>query len=260
LIAPGFAGVEEQLWLWLFAMIRPGAAFFAAPITGAKLVPVQLRLIISLAIGMAALGTSDFRLPADGFLNIIWFTVVAGEIIIGLAMGFTVQIGYSAAFVAGETISNAMGLGFASMSDPQTGQSTPVVGQLLSIVATLLFLALDGHLILASIIVKSYVFLPPGSGLLSANAIWRIVQFGGTLFGAGLIIAFPVGSALLLVQLVMGILARSAPTMNLFAVGLPATLMLGLILLAMAAPLMLDMIGETILQSLDQSATIAEGS
>ncbi len=251
--------MEDQLWLWLFAMIRPGAAFFAAPVTGAKVVPIQLRLIIALAVGMAATGGSDIKLPEDGLISISGLALIAGEIIIGLAIGFTIQIGYAAAFVAGETISNAMGLGFASMSDPQTGQSTPVIGQFLSIIATLIFLAMDGHLILASIIVRSYEFVPPGSELLSADAALRLAHFGGSLFVAGLAIAFPVGSALLLVQIILGLLARSAPSMNLFAVGLPATLTLGLVMLAMAAPLMIDGVGQALIQSLEYSDTLARG-
>lgn len=259
MIAPGFSGLEEQLWLWLFAMVRPGAAFFAAPVTGAKVVPVQLRLIVSLAVGIAAMGGSDIMLPPDGLISISGSVLIAGEVIIGLAIGFTIQIGYGAAFVAGETISNAMGLGFASMSDPQTGQSTPVIGQFLSIIATLIFLAMDGHLILVSIIVHSYEFLPPGSGLLSADAALRLAQFGRSLFVAGLAIALPVGSALLLVQVIMGLLAKSAPSMNLFAVGLPATLILGLVMLAMAAPLMIDGIAQALSQSLGYSDTIARG-
>ncbi|HEY9090165.1 flagellar biosynthetic protein FliR [Parasphingorhabdus sp.] len=259
MIAPGFAGLEEQLWLWLFAMIRPGAAFFAAPVTGAKTVPVQLRLIISLAVGIAAIGGAGITLPQDGLISVSGFALIAGEVVIGLSIGFTIQIGYAAAFVAGETISNAMGLGFASMSDPQTGQSTPVIGQFLSIIATLIFLAMDSHLILASIIVRSYETLPPGSGLLSGDVALRLAYYGGSLFVAGLAIAFPVGSALLLVQIIMGLLARSAPSMNLFAVGLPATLTLGLVMLAMAAPLMIDGIGRALIQSLEYSHTMASG-
>lgn len=259
MIAPGFAGLEEQLWLWLFAMIRPGAAFFAAPVTGAKVVPIQLRLIISLAVGIAAVGGSDIALPDAGLISVSGLLLISGEVIIGLAIGFTIHIGYAAAFVAGEAISNAMGLGFASMSDPQTGQSTPVIGQFLSIIATLIFLAMDGHLILASIIVRSYEYLPPGSGLLSSDAALRLSHFGGSLFVGGLAIALPVGSALLLVQIIMGLLARSAPSMNLFAVGLPATLTLGLVMMAMAAPLMIDGIAEALTQSLEYSDSVAKG-
>src|SRR3546814_1433612 len=113
-----------QLWLWLIAMIRPGAAFFAAPVFGTRAVPVQLRLVLSLALGMAALNSVSITMPPGGIATFAGILMVAGEVLAGLAIGFALQIGYSAAFVAGEVISNAMGLGFASMSDPRSEEHT----------------------------------------------------------------------------------------------------------------------------------------
>lgn len=257
---PGFAGVEEQLWLWMVAMVRPGAAFLVAPIFGAPFVPVQLRLIVALAIGIPALSASNFALPMDGLATIEGFLLVAGEVMVGLALGFAVQIGFSAALVAGETIGNAMGLGFASMMDPASGQANPAIGQLLSILATFLFLSMGGHLALAATIVESYRALPPGAAWMSAESIMGLVLFGGVIFAAGLSIALPVGSALILVQIVMGVLARSAPALNLFSVGLPATLLAGLVLLAMATPVMGEGIATAIQQGLEQSRILALGS
>lgn len=259
MIAPGFQGVEAQLWIWLIAMIRPGAAFLAAPIFGNRAVPVQLRLILSLALGMAAMNSITFTLPPGGIASIAGVLLVMGEVLAGLALGFAVQIGYAAAFVAGETIGNTMGLGFASMVDPQTGGSTQVVGQFLSILSTFLLLGMDGHLMLVSYVVESYRALPPGGPLLSADALWGLVTFGGTLFGAGLTIALPVGFALVMIQLVMAMLARSAPALNIFAVGLPVSLMSGLILLAMAAPIMGDGITGALRSGLEKAQSIAAG-
>jgi len=259
MIAPGFAGVEGQLWLWLIAMIRPGAAFIAAPVFGNNSVPVQLRLILSLAIGMAALNSVVFTIPPGGVASIAGVFLIMGEVLAGLAMGFAIQIGYAAAFIAGEAIANVMGLGFAAMNDPQNGQSTQVVGQFLSIVSTFLFLGMDGHLMLISYVVDSYTALPPGGALMSAAALMGLVNFGGTLFGAGLTIALPVAFALVLVQLVMAMLARSAPALNLFAVGLPVSLMFGLVLLAIAAPVMGDGIMASLKAGLDQAHLIAMG-
>jgi flagellar biosynthetic protein FliR len=259
MIPEGFAGVEAQLWLWMVAMIRPGAAFLAAPVFGANFVPVQLRLIIALAIGIPALSATNFVLPADGLASIEGFLLVGGEVMAGLALGFAVQIGFSAALLAGETISNAMGLGFAGMMDPSTGQQNPMLGQFLTILATFLFLAVGGHLALAATIVESYRALPPGDAWLSAESVRGLVFFGGVLFAAGLSIALPVGFALILVQLVMGMLARSAPQLNLFSVGLPAALLAGIVLLAMAAPVMGDAIVGVIHQGLEQSRRIAIG-
>jgi flagellar biosynthetic protein FliR len=259
LIAPGFVGVESQLWVWLVAMIRPGAAFVAAPVFGAPAVPLQLRLVLSLALGMAALNSVVIPLPVDGIASLQGVMLVAGEILAGLAMGFAVQIGYAAAFVAGETIGNAMGLGFAAMVDPQSGQPTQVVGQFLSILGTFLLLGMDGHLMLVRYVVESYKALPPGGPLLSADAAWGIVTFGGTLLGAGLTIALPVGFALILIQLVMAMLARSAPALNLFSVGMPAALMAGILLLALAAPVMGQSIIDSLKAGLDHAQQIAQG-
>ncbi len=254
MIAPGFAGVEAQLWLWLIAMIRPGAAFIAAPVFGAAAVPVQLRIILSLAIGMAALNSVHIALPPGGVASFAGIALVGGEVLAGIALGFSVQLGYSAAYIAGEVISNAMGLGMASMIDPVSGASTPVLGQMLSIVATFLFLSMDGHLLLIRFIIASYTALPPGSGLMPDAAFESIVRFGGTMFAAGVTIALPVAFTLILVQVVMGMLARTAPSLNLFAVGLPATLLAGLVLLAIGAPVM----GEGIIDSLHSGLDLAQ--
>jgi len=259
MIPAGFAGVEAQLWLWMVAMIRPGAAFLAAPVFGASFVPVQLRLIIALAIGIPALSATNFVLPAEGLASIEGVLMVAGEVMAGLAIGFAVQIGFSAAVLAGETIGNAMGLGFASMMDPASGQQNPMLGQFLTILATFLFLAIGGHLALAATIVESYRALPPGEAWLTAESIRGLVLFGGVLFAAGLSIALPVGFAILLVQIVMGMLARSAPQLNLFSVGMPAALLAGIVLLAIAAPVIGEAIIGVLQQGLQESRRLALG-
>jgi flagellar biosynthesis protein FliR len=96
MIPEGFVGVEAQLWLWMVAMIRPGAAFLAAPIFGAAFVPVQIRLILALAIGIPALSVTDLVLPADGLVTVEGFFLILGEVMAGLALGFAVQIGFAA--------------------------------------------------------------------------------------------------------------------------------------------------------------------
>lgn len=259
MIAPGFADVEAQMWLWMMAMIRPGAAMVVTPIFGAANVPIQVRIILAFMIGMVATNSASFDLPTDTAISLSNMIFVLGEVLVGVAIGFSLQLGYSSVVIAGETISNAMGLGFASMSDPQTGQSTPVIGQFLTILATLLLLAIDGHLMLLAVIVKSYSALPPGYAFLGAELAWGIVQFGGTLFSMGLLIALPVGGALILIQLIMGFLARTAPAMNLFAVGIPVTISAGLVLLAITAPIMADTVIRSLTMGLEQATLIAGG-
>jgi flagellar biosynthetic protein FliR len=255
----GLAGLEAQLWLILLAMIRPGAAFLAAPVFGAENVPVQVRIILSAAIGMPAVVQVPFDLPPGGLATIAGLLLVAGEVIAGLALGFAVQLGYAAAMMAGEVIGNSMGLGFAQMVDPQSGAASPALGQFLSILGTFLFLAMDGHLMLAGIVVDSYHALPPGQAWLGQGTIRSIVWFGGDMIAAGMAIALPVGFALILVQVVMAMLARSAPAMNLFSVGLPATILVGVVLMAIAAPAIGQGIAASILRGIDLARHVAGG-
>jgi len=253
----GLVGLEAQLWVFMVAMIRPGAAFLAAPVFGAQNVPVQVRVIISLAVGIPAIQQVPFDLPDGGIVTAAGFFLVAGEVIAGLALGFAVQLGYSAAMMAGEVVGNSMGLGFAQMVDPGSGASSPALGQLLSILGTFLFLAMNGHLALAAVVVDSYHALPPGQAWLGQGSVRDLVMFGSDMFAAGMAIALPVGFALILVQVVMAMLARSAPAMNLFSVGLPATILAGIILLAIAAPAIGDGILAAINRGLDLSRMIA---
>ncbi|MBL0914472.1 MAG: flagellar biosynthetic protein FliR [Sphingopyxis sp.] len=251
--------VEAMLQLWMLGIIRPGAAFLAAPAFGAANIPVQLRLVIALAVGVPAVAASGMALPPEGIVSVPGFLMVIGEVVIGLAIGFVLQMGLAAALLAGEAISNAMGLGFASMIDPMSGTSSSVVGQFLSMLATAIFLAANGHLALIQIIVDSYSALPPGNAFPSFGAIEGILRFGSLMFAAGLTIALPVGFVLILVQMIMGVIGRSAPAMNLFAVGLPATLLAGVVLLGMATPAMAEALARFMSDALDMARTVAAG-
>jgi flagellar biosynthetic protein FliR len=238
--ALGFGlSIEPQLWALIFVMIRIGAAFVAAPVFGAVSVPVTVRVTLSGAIGVLVLGTHSVVPPAQVF-GFATFLAVASEALIGLAMGFILQIAFAAPMLASEVIGISMGIGFASAIDPQNGRSSPALGQFFSIMLTLLFLSVNGHLVLVEMVVKSYDVLPVGAAWLSAAQLKNIAFFGGYTFTAGLLLALPVGFLLLCLNLVVGMLSRSAPALNLFAVGLPASLAVGVIALAMAFPAMGD--------------------
>jgi flagellar biosynthesis protein FliR len=203
-----------------------------------------------------ATSISGFELPADGLVSMSGLFVILSEVLLGLAMGFAVQIGFASAQIGGEAISNSMGLGFASMNDPIGGQSSAAIGQFLSMLATFLFLSMGGHLILAGLIVESFRVLPPNEAWLTAKAASGMASFGGLIFASGLGVALPVGFAMVLVQVVMAMIARSTPSLNLFAVGMPATLMAGIVLLAISAPVLGDTITHAIQAGLDQAELI----
>lgn len=231
--------VEPQLWALVFVMVRIGAAFVAAPVFGAVSIPVTVRVTLAGAVGLLVLAAHPVVPPAQVF-GLATFVAVAAEALVGLALGFVLQIAFAAPLIASELIGGAMGIGFAATIDPVNGRQTPALGSFLSILLTLLFLSVDGHLILVETIVKSYDALPPGQAWLTRDKLQGIALFGGYAFVAGLLLALPVGFLLLCLNLAVGMLSRSAPALNLFAVGLPASLAVGVVALAMAFPAMGD--------------------
>lgn len=239
----GSSGAEGQLVRLLYAMLRTGGALIAAPVFGAVGVPVQVRTVLAGALGVLIVGVHPFAAPADP-LSFAGVQIIAQEVVIGLTLGFLLQIAFAAPLLAGEYLSNAIGLGFASMVDPQGGHSSPVVGQFLMILMTLIFLALDGHLVLMEILVRSYSLLPLGGGWIDRAQLWDVVRFGSFVFASGLAIALPVGFALFALNIVVGVVTRAAPQLNIFAVGLPLTLMSGFVVLAIAFPAMAHLMTE----------------
>lgn len=250
--------IEPQLWALIFVMIRVGSALIAAPVFGAVQVPLPVRITLSGAIGVLVLGIHPITPPHQVFA-LTTFLSVAAEALVGLAMGFILQIAFAAPLIAGEMIGNSMGIGFASMVDPQSGGSSQAVGQFMSILLTLLFLSLDGHLILVDMVVKSYQALPPGAAWLTPDQLKHIAFFGGYAFSAGFLLALPVGFLLLCLNLIVGMLSRSAPALNLFAVGLPASLAVGVIALAIAFPAMGDYMQVIIREGLAAAQTLVFG-
>jgi flagellar biosynthesis protein FliR len=256
-IPSNYSELEHQLLIWLLVAIRPGAAFLAAPVFGAPGVPVQCRLVIAFAIGVSAFSATPDMAQPDNLISLPGLLMLISEVLLGLSMGFAVQIGMSSALLGGEAISNAMGLGFAAMNDPLGGQSSPAIGQFLSMLSTALFLSIGGHLILAEIILNSFSALPPGQAWLSFEALHGLAAFGGLMFAAGLSVAFPVGFATLLVQLIMAFVARATPSLNLFAVGVPATLLAGLVLLGFSTPIMGDRLTAAITSALGEARSLS---
>ncbi len=240
----------------MLASIRPGAAFLAAPIFGAPQVPILLRLVLAVAVGVPGSVMATVVLPPEGMVSVAGFALIIGEIIIGLALGFALQTGFAATSIAGEAIGNAMGLGFAATIDPMSGSGTSAIGQVLTILATLLFLSMDGHLAFITVVLESYRALPVGGGLLSPDAVGAVVKLGGAMFAASVVLALPVVTGVILIQLVMALLARSAPALNLFAVGLPAALLGGLLLFAFAMPMLGQAITRSLVATLEDTARI----
>ena len=220
--------LESYVAQGFFPFARVGACLMVAPMFGARFVPARMRVLLAAAI--TALVVPLLPAPTVAPFSPQGFVVVAQQLLIGVAMGFALQVIFDSLGLAGQLLANSMGLSFAFNVDPLRGSSTAALGQLYIILATLTFLALGGHLALIEVLVNGFFTLPVGTGGLGREGLWAMVLWGGQLFAGAISIALPGVTALLIVNLAFGVMSRAAPTLNLFAVGFPISLVVGLLI------------------------------
>ena len=179
---------------------------------------------------------------------------MAGEVLVGLALGFVLQLAFAAPAIAAEVIGGAMGMSIATSVDPVNGAHSPVIGQYFSVLLVLVFLGLGAHLQWLALVVDSYQAFPPGQTWLGPERLGVLTGFATTMFATALAIALPATLVLLLVQLATGVLSRSAPALNLFALGLPAGVLAGLAALIVSAPLAADRLADLSADAVEASA------
>lgn len=229
----------DALLLWvqtgLLVLARIGAMLMLAPVFGERGVPQTVRLMLVLVLTVLVLPLVPAA-PALAIFSAAWVAAMAQQVAIGIAMGLTLRLILEAFGLAGELIANSMGLGFAQLSDPVRNVTSAVVSQFLVITASLLVVASGAHLMLIEGLVESFHHRPVQDGTLNLAAVRLMLDWAGSLFAGGVQLALPVLAVMLTVNLGIGVLGRSAPTINLMAVGFPLTLLLGLLLLGWVLP------------------------
>jgi flagellar biosynthesis protein FliR len=232
-----FTSQEIDLWLgtlfWPFVRIL--ALFSVAPILSHGSIPARAKIGVSLLLTVIIAPTLP-TMSAIPIASVAGFSVLVQQILIGVAIGFSITLAFAAVEMAGDLIGTQMGLGFAWFVDPQSSTQGPMVGSLLNLFATLIFLAIDGHLMMLAAIVKSFSFAPIGTGIGAALDWEKLLHAGTEIFSMGLHLALPAVAAVFLSNVALGVLTRAAPQLNLFAVGFPITLTLGLLILWLSMP------------------------
>ena len=225
-------------FMWPF--FRLSSFFVIVPILGARLVPTRVRLGLALMITVLIYPTLP-DMPLVEAVDLRTFIIVMEQILIGTTLGFLVFAVMQIFILAGQTISMQMGLGFASMVDPVNGVNVAVLSQWYQVLVTLVYLAINGHLITLDVVITSFQTLPVGQGLFTVESWMTLSQFGAWVFRASLMLALPAVTALLLVNLTFGVMTRAAPQLNVFALGFPVTMLGGLVIVwvsySAAAPL-----------------------
>lgn len=246
---------QLEAWLvqYFFPFIRIGACFLAAPVFAARFVPARVRLLLAAAVTIIV--APLMKVPAITPLSLEGVIVTIQQVIIGLAIAFVLQLIFDALAMGGQLLSNTMGLGFAYNVDPLRGVGTPVLGQLYMILVTLTFLALNGHLLLIELLAQGFTTLPVGAAGLGQEGLWNVVSWGSQLFSGALMVALPGMTALLVVNLAFGVMSRAAPSLNLFAVGFPISLIFGLIIIYIGLPA----VQSTFVESLEAAFDLIRG-
>jgi len=242
---------------WPF--VRISAMLMIAPVYGASSFPVRIRVVLAVLVTAALYPVLD---PVKGVdpVSLQGFIILGHQVVIGAAMGFFLQMAFQLLVIAGEAIAMTMGLGFARMMDPQNGVQVPVVAQYFIIIATLLFLTMNGHLLLLQMVIKSFDILPVSEYGMTRDGLWQVVSWGSQMFIGAVLVAIPAVTALLMVNIAMGVITRAAPQLNIFAVGFPLMLLLGFVLLVLTLPSVLPQFANQVSYAFDAAlAAVSAG-
>jgi flagellar biosynthesis protein FliR len=237
----------DHLLSWLqtglLVMARIASLLMLAPVFGERGIPPTVRLMLVLPLTILVVPLLPLQAEPLALFSAAWVGAMAQQVLIGIAMGLTLRLVFESFALAGELIANSMGLGFAQLADPVRGVNTPIVGQFLIVVASLLFVATGAHLTVIDGLVDSFHRSPVAVGVLDWASVRLMLDWAGSLFAGGVQLALPVLTAMLAVNLAIGVLGRSAPTINLLAVGFPLTLVLGLTMLQWLLPSLATLLG-----------------
>jgi flagellar biosynthetic protein FliR len=232
-----FTSTELYGWVagLLWPLFRILGLIAAAPLYGNRSFPARGKIILGIMLTLVIAPAIPKVAPLDP-VSLPGILIVMQQLLIGLAMGFSVRIVFSAVELAGEIIGLTMGLGFATFFDPQSQARSSAISQFLALVATTAFLSVNGHLVLLSALAESFVSLPISAEPIAGFGFKQLADWGSKVFSSGLQISLPILTALLLVNIALGILTRAAPQLNLFGIGFPITIATGYLMILLVLP------------------------
>ena len=215
----------ELIGQFLFATLRIGSFLLTSPLFGARFVLLPVRILISVSLTIMVV-TLNPVLPSIELIGSFRGLVIAfTELVIGISAGLILTIFFAAASLAGEKIAASSGLSMATAVDPTSGSSSPVMAQILTLFLLVIFMSLDGHLVVIRTLIESYEFLPIGGIIKTEPIISAGINAAGLMFTSATLIMLPFAVVLLLIQISIGVITRSAPTLNLFSFAFPITML-----------------------------------
>ena len=216
--------ISVYLLLLMLSSLRIGAFLVASPFFGSRMVPLTVRIVFSIALGLGIMSQVEFP-DLQILMGASLIPIVLQEIFVGLACGMVLSICFSSVILAGEKIAATSGLAFAAQIDPVSGAQSPVISQIFQLFLLILFFSLNGHLVIFDLIFKSFELVPLGSFYEFESVIEKSIQSSNTLYYNAVIIVLPIVSILFFMNLGIGFITKSAPQLNLFSFGFPLTIL-----------------------------------
>ncbi len=245
----------QLLGLYFYAFIRIGAMMALVPLYSGRFISMRSKVVLALLITLVVAPSLALPPPVSPFT---WHGIllILQQVGIGLAMGLIFALVFEAFVIAGHLVSMSMGLAMASMIDPSTGVNSPVIGRYYIIMVTLIFLLLNGHVLVFKVVFDSFEHLPVGLHWFDQASLMSIIGFASNMFEAGVMVALPIVTALLLVNIALGVISRASPGLNIFAIGFGITILTGLVMLIFVTPLILPVLQNLTLEALDVLADL----
>ena len=232
-----FSSAQLMGWIgmYLWPFLRVLSLFMAAPVFSDRAIPMRVKIGLGVAVAVVIAPTLPLQQQVS-LDSAQTFPLAVQQIMIGLALGFMVRLAMAGIEMAGELIGLQMGLSFAGFFDPQSKQDGTAVGSWLGVIAMLIFLGINGHLLLIHTLTESFQSFPIGESMFSFHDIKSLIATGAEVFRLGLQLALPFIAVLLIVNLSLGVMVRVAPQLNLMSIGMPATITTGFASLYLLMP------------------------
>jgi flagellar biosynthetic protein FliR len=249
------ADLVRTVSTWILPFFRISALVSVSPLFGNRAVPMRVKVAIAVALSIAIIpflkdGKAIDPGSAEGVLSIFV------EVLTGLVLGFSLRLAFLVLEIVGQLVAQLMGLGFASLVNPQSGIDVPVLSQFYIILATLVFLGLDGHLLIVMSLVESFSVIPVGYPALDYSALWTLAGQAGWVFAAALTLALPAVVTLLVVNLAFGVISRAAPQLHVVVIGFPLTLLFGFVIIWLSYATVVGEIDGLLARTFEQAQSI----
>ena len=232
---------EAQILQWLTPLLWPFlrtlALFTSAPVLSSRAVPMRIKIGLALLIAVAAQASLP-EMPVVPLDSATGLAMVVQQVLIGLTLGFSARVVFAAVEFAGELVGLQMGLNFAGFFDPATGSQGTATSRFFTAIGSLLFVVVNGHLLLSVAVLRSFEVFPVAAEPLAFIATLQPQVWGAEVFRLGLWIALPIVTMLLFVNLVLGVISRVAQQIQIFSVGFSITVSVGLIGTLLTLPML----------------------